>query len=178
MSSSPILKSEVADNDELDLIGVLDVLVEYRWAIVKIFLSCALLASAFAFLFPPRYQADISVQVEDGTGMAAAQSLLGDVSSLFDYNSPTSAEQQIMASRLVVASVVDELHSYIVVRPSRFPFHIDAHSPVSMILAAKFPLEPDDVVYVDGNALVRVNRVLSLLLPAIDAGLYGALATK
>lgn len=121
MSSSPILKSEVADNDELDLIGVLDVLVEYRWAIVKIFLSCALLASAFAFLFPPRYQADISVQVEDGTGMAAAQSLLGDVSSLFDYNSPTSAEQQIMASRLVVASVVDELHSYIVVRPSRFP---------------------------------------------------------
>lgn len=57
-------------------------------------------------------------------------------------------------------------------------FHIDAHSPVSMILAAKFPLEPDDVVYVDGNALVRVNRVLSLLLPAIDAGLYGALATK
>ncbi|MEM5314224.1 polysaccharide biosynthesis tyrosine autokinase [Paraburkholderia sp. JHI869] len=121
MNTLPIPKNEAPDNDELDLIGVLDVLVEYRWTIVKIFLSCVLLATAFAFLFPPRYQADISVQVEDGTGMAAAQSLLGNVSSLFDYNSPTSAEQQIMASRLVVTSVVDELHSYIIVRPSRFP---------------------------------------------------------
>jgi tyrosine-protein kinase Etk/Wzc len=114
-------KSEAPDRDELDLIDILDVLVEYRWSIGKILLSCVILATAFAFLFPPRYQADISVQVEDGTGMAAAQSLLGDASSLFDYNSPASAEQQIMASRLVVTSVVDQLHSYIHVRPSRFP---------------------------------------------------------
>ncbi|MBB5409193.1 tyrosine-protein kinase Etk/Wzc [Paraburkholderia sp. HC6.4b] len=108
-------------DDEIDLIGLLDVLIEYRWIILKICLACLVFAAAFAFLFPPRYQADISIQVEDGSAMASAQSLLGDVSSLFDYNSPTSAEQQIMASRLVVTSVVDELHSYIVVRPSRFP---------------------------------------------------------
>ncbi|WP_345815071.1 polysaccharide biosynthesis tyrosine autokinase [Paraburkholderia sp. PREW-6R] len=108
-------------DEEIDLIAVLDVLVDYRWIILKICVTCLVLATAFAFLFPPRYEADISVQVEDGTGMAAAQSLLGDVSSLFSYNSPTSAEQQIMASRLVVTSVVDQLHSYIVVRPSRFP---------------------------------------------------------
>ncbi|CAB3732756.1 polysaccharide biosynthesis tyrosine autokinase [Paraburkholderia rhynchosiae] len=113
--------NEALKDDEVDLIGVLDVLIEYRWAILKTFLACLALAVAFAFLYPPRYQADISVQVEDGSGMAAAQSLLGNVSSLFDYNSPTSAEQQIMASRLVVTSVVDELHSYISVRPSRFP---------------------------------------------------------
>jgi tyrosine-protein kinase Etk/Wzc len=108
-------------DEEIDLIRLLDVCVDYRWTILQIFLACVAFATAFAFLFPPRYQADISVQVEDGTGKAYAQSLLGDVSSLFDYNSPTSAEQQIMASRLVVTSVVDELHSYIVVRPSRFP---------------------------------------------------------
>ncbi|MFM0670582.1 polysaccharide biosynthesis tyrosine autokinase [Paraburkholderia sediminicola] len=107
--------------DEIDLIGLLDVFVEYRWTILKSCLTCLLLAAAFAFLLPPRYQADISVQVEDGSGAAAGQSLLGDVSSLFNFNSPTSAEQQIMASRLVVTSVVDELHSYIVVRPHRFP---------------------------------------------------------
>ncbi|CAN7723932.1 polysaccharide biosynthesis tyrosine autokinase [Paraburkholderia terricola] len=63
--------------------------------------------------------------------MAAAQSLLGDVSSLFNYNSPTSAEQQIMASRLVVTSVVDELHSYITVHPSRFPLIGDFVARVS-----------------------------------------------
>ncbi|MFM0110828.1 polysaccharide biosynthesis tyrosine autokinase [Paraburkholderia nemoris] len=113
--------SEALKTDEMDLIGVLDVFVVYRWTIFKTILACLTLSIAFAFLFPPLYQADISVQVEDGTGMAAAQSLLGDVSSLFDYNSPASAEQQIMASRLVVTSVVDELRSYIVVRPTRFP---------------------------------------------------------
>ncbi|MBN3804563.1 sugar ABC transporter substrate-binding protein [Paraburkholderia sp. Ac-20336] len=57
-------------------------------------------------------------------------------------------------------------------------FHLDAHSPVSMILATQFELQPKDVVYVDGNGLVRFSRVLSLLLPAINAGLTAAIVTK
>jgi polysaccharide export outer membrane protein len=47
-----------------------------------------------------------------------------------------------------------------------------------MVLANQFELEPHDVVYVDGNALVRFSRVLSLLLPAINAGLTGAVLMK
>jgi tyrosine-protein kinase Etk/Wzc len=121
MKLSNLQGNELSDEDELDLVGVLDVLVEYRWTIVKAVIACALLATVFAFLYPPRYQADISVQVEDSPGAAAAQSLFGGMSSLFDTNSPASAEQQIMASRLVVANVVDELRLYIVARPSRFP---------------------------------------------------------
>jgi polysaccharide biosynthesis/export protein len=57
-------------------------------------------------------------------------------------------------------------------------FHLDAHSPVSMVLANQFELQPKDVVYVDGNSLVRISRVLSLLLPAINAGLTGAILTR
>ena len=57
-------------------------------------------------------------------------------------------------------------------------FHLDARSPVAMILANQFELQPSDVVYIDGNGLVRISRVLTLLLPAINAGLYGAVATK
>nr|WP_321803636.1 polysaccharide biosynthesis/export family protein [Burkholderia sp. BCC1988] len=57
-------------------------------------------------------------------------------------------------------------------------FHLDARSPVAMILANQFELQPKDVVYIDGNGLVRISRVLNLLLPAINAGLYGAVATK
>ena len=57
-------------------------------------------------------------------------------------------------------------------------FHLNARSPVAMVLANQFELEPHDVVYVDGNALVRFSRVLSLLLPAINAGLTGAVLTK
>lgn len=57
-------------------------------------------------------------------------------------------------------------------------FHLDARSPVSMVLANQFQLQPNDVVYVDGNGLVRLSRVLSLLLPAVNAGLTAAVVTK
>lgn len=57
-------------------------------------------------------------------------------------------------------------------------FHLDATSPVSMLLANQFELQPNDVVYVDNNGLVRFNRVLSLLLPAINAGVTSAVLAK
>ncbi|WP_429357349.1 polysaccharide biosynthesis/export family protein [Paraburkholderia sp. GAS32] len=57
-------------------------------------------------------------------------------------------------------------------------YHLDASSPVSMVLANQFELEPKDIVYVDSNGLVRFSRVLSLLLPGINAGLTAAIVTK
>ncbi|EGD00803.1 polysaccharide export protein [Burkholderia sp. TJI49] len=57
-------------------------------------------------------------------------------------------------------------------------FHLDARSPVAMVLANQFDLQPKDIVYVDSNSLVRASRVLNLLLPAINAGLTGAIVTK
>lgn len=57
-------------------------------------------------------------------------------------------------------------------------FHLDGRSPVAMLVAKEFDLQPKDVVYVDGNGLVRFNRVLSLLMPAISAGLTAGLVSK
>lgn len=57
-------------------------------------------------------------------------------------------------------------------------YHLAARSPVSMLLANQFELNPRDIVYVDGNGLVRFSRVLTLLLPAINAGLTAAIVTK
>jgi polysaccharide biosynthesis/export protein len=57
-------------------------------------------------------------------------------------------------------------------------FHLDARSPVSMVLANEFALEPKDIVYVDGNGLVRFSRVLSLLLPGVNTSATAALAIK
>jgi polysaccharide export outer membrane protein len=47
-----------------------------------------------------------------------------------------------------------------------------------MLLANQFELQPKDVVYIDNNGLVRFNRVLNLLLPALNAGLTAAIVTK
>lgn len=57
-------------------------------------------------------------------------------------------------------------------------YHLNAASPVAMLLANQFELQPKDVVYVDGNDLVRFSRVLNLLLPAINAGLTAGLVAK
>jgi polysaccharide export outer membrane protein len=57
-------------------------------------------------------------------------------------------------------------------------FHLDARSPVAMVMAARFRLKPDDVVYVAPTDLAVTSRVLNQLLPAIDAGLTGAVLTK
>ncbi|MFM0295711.1 polysaccharide biosynthesis/export family protein [Paraburkholderia dipogonis] len=57
-------------------------------------------------------------------------------------------------------------------------FHLDGHSPVAMLLAKDFELQPKDVVYVDGSGLVRFNRVLSLLMPLISTGLTAGVIAK
>jgi polysaccharide export outer membrane protein len=57
-------------------------------------------------------------------------------------------------------------------------YHLDATSPMSMLLANQFELEPKDVVYVDSGGLVRFSRVLDLLLPLVNAGLTAAIVTK
>jgi polysaccharide export outer membrane protein len=57
-------------------------------------------------------------------------------------------------------------------------YRLDGHSPVSMVLANQFELQPKDVVYVDSTGLARFSRVLSQLLPAINAGLTAAIVTR
>jgi polysaccharide biosynthesis/export protein len=57
-------------------------------------------------------------------------------------------------------------------------YHLDSRSPVAMLVANDFDLQPKDVVYVDGNGLVRFNRVLSLLMPLIQSGLTAGVLAK
>jgi polysaccharide export outer membrane protein len=53
-------------------------------------------------------------------------------------------------------------------------YRLDASSPVAMLLANRFELEPQDIVYVDATGLARFSRILTQLLPAINAGLTAA----
>ena len=48
-------------------------------------------------------------------------------------------------------------------------FHLDAYSPVAMVIADRFALQPRDMVYVDAGPLVRWNRVVSLMVPTVSA---------
>lgn len=106
--------------DEIDLVRYLDVILASRWLIASIAGVVLALGVAYAFLARPVYQADILVQVEDSPN--SANSLLGDVSSLFDVKALATAEIEIIRSRMVVGKAVDNLRLYISARPSYFPF--------------------------------------------------------
>lgn len=44
-------------------------------------------------------------------------------------------------------------------------FKLDAKSPTGLAMAARFALQPNDLVYVEAAGLMKWNRVVSLLLP-------------
>ncbi|WP_205299213.1 polysaccharide biosynthesis/export family protein [Paraburkholderia sp. Cy-641] len=81
------------------------------------------------------------------------------------FDSNTAAAQQLFVIR---NSTSDSPQIY----------HLDARSPVAMLLANQFQLQPKDIVYVGQGGLVRFNRVLNLLLPAINAAVTGVIVGK
>lgn len=48
-------------------------------------------------------------------------------------------------------------------------YHLDANSPVALILASGFQLQPRDLVYIDPARVVRWNRVISNIVPSYGA---------
>ncbi|SAK43242.1 exopolysaccharide transporter [Caballeronia calidae] len=106
---------------ELDVIAVIDTLLKNAWRIVLIMAVVALAGTAWAFLWPPKYQADIMIQVEDSADGGVTGSVLNEISTLFDVKSSAAAEAQIITSRLVVSRAVEKRRLYIDVTPKRFP---------------------------------------------------------
>lgn len=118
-NTSPTL-SELRDKDDIDFLGLLDVVLEARWLIISITVATALLGGVYAFLSQPVYQADSLIQVEQSQGTSS--NLLSEMSTLFDVQSPASAEIEILRSRLVVGHAVDNLQLYISASPKYTPF--------------------------------------------------------
>jgi tyrosine-protein kinase Etk/Wzc len=108
-----------AQDDEIDLLGLLDVLLDARWLIAAITLVVVMLGGAYAFLSQPVYEANSLIQVEDSKPGAAGA--LGEAASLFDIKSPASAEMEILRSRLVVGKAVDDLQLYVTATPKYLP---------------------------------------------------------
>ncbi|MBH2018619.1 MAG: polysaccharide biosynthesis tyrosine autokinase [Burkholderiales bacterium] len=120
-SQSPVPAPYIADaqDDEIDLLGLLDVLLDARWLIAGITALVLLLGGAYAFLSRPVYEANTLIQVEDSKPGAAG--VLGDAASLFDIKSPATAEMEILRSRLVVGKAVDDLQLYVTATPKYLP---------------------------------------------------------
>ncbi|NYT76915.1 polysaccharide biosynthesis tyrosine autokinase [Alcaligenaceae bacterium] len=108
------------DNDDIDFLGLLDVLLDAKWLIVAVTLLGVFIAGTYALLTQPIYQANTLIQVEQND--SGANSALGEMAALFDAKSPSSAEMEILRSRLVVGQAVDELQLYVTASPDYLPF--------------------------------------------------------
>ncbi|MFT4437028.1 polysaccharide biosynthesis tyrosine autokinase [Caballeronia sp. 15715] len=109
-----------SDRNDIGLVRYVDIVLANRWLFFAV--ACLVLAAgtAYSFLARPVYQSDILVQVEQESP-TNAKSLLGDVSSLFDVKTETTAQIEVLRSRLVVGNAVDSLKLYISAEPLRFP---------------------------------------------------------
>lgn len=94
--------------DTIDLKELFFALIA-QWKLIAL---CIILSLVFALLYlrvtPDTYSVDALVQVEDSKGASAA--LLGDLSTMIEQKSPAQAEIEILKSRLVLGSVIKNLH--------------------------------------------------------------------
>ncbi len=108
---------DVIDNDdEIDLSELLAFLFNARKLIIAVAAVITLLSIVYALVATPIYSSDVLIQVEEKKDAA-----LGDLSSLFSEKSPTAAEIEILKSRAVIGSAIDQLRLDISATPVYFP---------------------------------------------------------
>ena len=114
------MPAAVHDDDSVNLLDLLDVVTDSKWLIGGVTALALALGATYALLATPIYESDTLIQIEDNRGNPMA-AMLGDASTLFDVRSPTTAEIEILRSRLVVGQAVDNLHLDLTVRPKYLP---------------------------------------------------------
>lgn len=145
------------EEDEIDLGDLLGVLIENRWLITAITAAVFLVGSVYAFVATPIYQADGLLQVEE------KKSGLGDldVNAFFEGDALVSAEIEILRSRSVVGTVVDNLNLDIIAEPRYFPL-------IGAALARRLPSNERPLIQVD--TLEMPDAMLGNTLKLIASG--------
>ena len=103
----------------INLVEYWDIVVDNRWLVAGVAALGVLIGGTYAYLAQPIYEANLLVQVEDNVGNT--KSLLGEAAGLVDVKTATSAELEILRSRLVIGQAVDSARLYIQAQPRYLP---------------------------------------------------------
>lgn len=99
-----------------------------QWKLIAL---CVILSLVCALLYlrttPDTYAVNALVQVEESKGASAA--LLGDLSSMIDQKQPAQAEIEILKSRLVLGTVIQNLHLDLIISGTENSFTDRLFSP-------------------------------------------------
>jgi tyrosine-protein kinase Etk/Wzc len=105
------------DKEEFGLGDLLGIVIENRWLIISSTVVALFVGATYNFVATPIYEADGLLQVEERTSGVGDL----DVATMFDTYTPPLAEVEILRSRTVLGSVVDDLKLDIVAQPDYFP---------------------------------------------------------
>lgn len=115
---SEMVNTQNRHDDEIDLMQLVGSIWDGRWIIIAVTLAFTVLGVGYALIQTPIYRADALIQVEEKQGglpgMADLAGILGEASS-------SSAEIELIKSRRVLGTVVENLNLDIQVTPHYFP---------------------------------------------------------
>lgn len=111
--------NNVIDEGVVDLREVLGIFLTYRWLISSVTVAALLFAVLYSILSTPIYRVDALLQVEEK--ISSGLSALGDITDILDGQSKTTAEIEILKSRMVMRDVIDKLNLDIEIAPKYFP---------------------------------------------------------
>lgn len=112
---SPFLE----EADGINLLEYWDIVYDNKWLVGALLAIGLGLSGTYAAFAPPVFEANTMIQVEDNTG--GGKSLLGQAADLFDVKTATTAEIEILRSRLIVGAAVDSTKHYLEARPRYLP---------------------------------------------------------
>ncbi len=107
------------ESEGINLLEYWDIVYDNRWWVGALLATALALSGGYAMVASPVYEANTLIQVEDNLGNASG--LLGEAAGLIDVKTATTAELEILRSRLVIGEAVDNTKLYIEARPRYIP---------------------------------------------------------
>ncbi|WP_289098611.1 polysaccharide biosynthesis tyrosine autokinase [uncultured Pseudoalteromonas sp.] len=122
MISQPNLPTSIREQNseqDIDLMAYLGAIVDRKYFVATITFVFLCAGIVYAMFATPVYQVNALIQVESkGSGVPG----LDEMGGMFDSQSNSTAEIELLKSRSVVGETVDELHLDIVSKPKLFPY--------------------------------------------------------
>ncbi|WP_086981651.1 polysaccharide biosynthesis tyrosine autokinase [Vibrio aphrogenes] len=113
------IKNSHLQEDEIDLGKLFGALLDHKWFIILVTFLFSIIGVSYALLATPIYKTDALIQIEQKTtGMPV---LSGDMSDIFESNSPAATEIEILKSRMVLGETVDNLNLTTTSSANHFP---------------------------------------------------------
>lgn len=104
--------------EQIDVLALVGMLIDYRWLIISLTGLFFLAGVAYALLATPIYQANTLLQIEERKSGLAGLEIMDD---MFAGKSQTSAEIEIIKSRMIIGKAVENLQLDVSAKAKTFP---------------------------------------------------------